>query len=237
MRNWFIYNGNNSKDYGVYISGMGTYNAPERDIQSIAIPGRNGELTIDNGRYSNIKVTYPAFIVRDFDANISAFRNMLLTHTGYYKLADTYHPDEFRLARYTGGFDAEVLDSHDAGQFDIIFDCYPQRYLNEGDAVVELSAAGSLYNKENTIALPVIRAFGDGNLTINDISIVITGASGTYTDIDCDLMEAYKDTLSVSKNANITLTDGKFFSLVPGVNNISFTGLSKVQITPKWWRL
>ena len=66
---------------------------------------------------------------------------------------------------------------------------------------------------------------------------MITGASGTYTDLDCELMEAYKDTLATSKNANITLTDGKFFSLIPGANTISFTGLSKIEITPKWWRL
>ena len=61
MRNWFIYDGKNSKDYGVYISGMQTYNAPERDVTSLEIPGRNGELTIDNGRYKNINITYPAF--------------------------------------------------------------------------------------------------------------------------------------------------------------------------------
>ena len=237
MRNWFIYDGKNSKDYGVYISGMGTYNAPERDIESLEIPGRNGELTIDNGRYRNIKVTYPAFIIKDFNANISAFRNMLLTHRGYFKLADTYHPDEYRLARYSGGFTAEVLDSHIAGQFDINFDCYPQRFLNDGDKPIEFSAGGSLYNKEDTTALPIIRAYGNGTLTINGVSIVITGASGTYTDLDCELMEAYKDTLATSKNANITMTDGRFFSLIPGANTISFTGLSKIQITPKWWRL
>lgn len=237
MRNWLIYDDENSKDYGVYISGMGTYNAPQRDIESISIPGRNGDLTIDNGRYENVKVTYPAFIVKNFDSNISAFRNMLLIHSGYYRLEDSYHPDEYRLARFDGAFNADVLDTHNAGEFDITFDCYPQRYLKAGEERIAFTSAGALYNKEITTALPKIRAYGtNGTLTIGDVSISISGAS-SYTDIDCELMEAYKDTLDVSKNNTLTLTNGVFPSLKPGSNSISFTGFSEVDIQPRWWRL
>ena len=237
MRNWLIFDDENSKDYGVYISGMGTYNAPARDIESISIPGRNGDLTIDHGRYENVIVTYPAFIYDNFDANISAFRNMLLTRSGYYRLEDSYHPDEYRRARYNGAFNADVVDTHRAGEFDISFDCYPQRFLKSGEEAISFTSNGVLFNKEITTALPLIRAYGSsGSLTIGSVAISISGAD-TYTDIDCELMEAYKDTLDVSKNNTLTLTNGVFPSLVPGTNNISFTGFSRVEIRPRWWKL
>ena len=78
MRNWLTFNGISSADYGVYISGSGTFNAPARDESSVVVPGRNGELTIDNGRYNNISVEYPAFIYRGFNMNVDGLRNFLL---------------------------------------------------------------------------------------------------------------------------------------------------------------
>ena len=49
-RGYFIFNGFRSSDYGVLISGDQTFNAPARDIDEIEIPGRDGVLTLDNGR-------------------------------------------------------------------------------------------------------------------------------------------------------------------------------------------
>ena len=55
----FTFDGIDSKKYGVYITGEAVYNAPERDVEVISIPGRNGAYLLDNGRFSNITVTYP----------------------------------------------------------------------------------------------------------------------------------------------------------------------------------
>ena len=44
MRQWFTFNGKSSKDFGVYISGLNTFGAPERDVDIISISGRNGDL-------------------------------------------------------------------------------------------------------------------------------------------------------------------------------------------------
>ena len=54
MMNAFQFNGRSSSEFGVYISGGGTYNAPERDVEFMAMPGRSGDLLIDNGRFKNI---------------------------------------------------------------------------------------------------------------------------------------------------------------------------------------
>jgi len=236
MRQWFVFDNYISKDFNVYISGHDTFNAPSRDVDSVSVAGRNGDLTIDNGRYDNIKLKYPAFIYDKFDANVAAFRNMLLNARGYKRLEDTYHPDEFRLARYDGGFSTDVVDTLNAGEFDITFDCYPQRFLKSGEAGIEFTSNGSIKNETMMTALPLVRVYGTGTLTINSISIAIASVNA-YTDIDCDLQEAYEDTLATNRNSAITLTDGKFWELPTGINTISFTGLTKVIIHPRWWIL
>lgn len=236
MRNWFTLDGQSSKDFGVYISGLNTFGGAERDQEKVSVAGRNGDLTIDNGRFFNTTVIYPAFIYSDFSANVAAFRNFLLSQRSYKRLEDTYHPDEFRLARYSGAFEADVLDNLKGGQFNLTFDCYPQRFLKRGENEYSFTAAGSIKNDTDQVALPLVRAYGDGALTINGITITISG-SDTYTDIDCDLQEAYKDTLSTSKNNTITLNNGEFFNLASGDNAISFTGMTQVIIKPRWWIL
>lgn len=236
MRQWFIFNGKSSKDFGVYISGLNTFGAPERDVDIISISGRNGDLTIDNGRYKNIDVSYPAFIFDRFDNNIEGLRNFLLSQSGYKRLEDTYHPNEYRLARYKSGLTPKVIDELYAGEFDLTFDCYPQRYLKSGDQTITMTADGSLFNEYAQIAKPIIRAYGVGSFTVGDVTVTINSADD-YTDIDCELQEAYKDDLTTNCNANITLDDGVFPSLISGDNAISIDGITQLDIKPKWWIL
>ena len=234
IKNWITFGGTDCRTYKVYISGNGTFNSPERDVSTVSIPGRNGDMVLDNGRYKNVSIKYPAFIADTFNTNMQNFRNAMLSKVGYQRLEDTYHPDEFRLARYKSALNVKPLKSLVAGEFDITFDAKPQRYLKSGETAVEFTAAGTISNATLMTALPLIRAYGTGTLTIGTVTITITAADG-YTDIDCETQEAYKG--STNCNANITLTSGAFPSLAPGSNSVSFTGLTKVEITPRWWIL
>lgn len=234
IKNWITFGSVDCRTYKVYISGNGTFNSPERDVSTVSIPGRNGDMVLDNGRYKNVSIKYPAFIANTFNTNMQNFRNAMLSKIGYQRLEDTYHPDEFRLARYKGTLNVKPLRSLVAGEFDITFDAKPQRYLKSGETAVEFTAAGTISNGTLMTALPLIRAYGTGTLTIGTVTIAITAAD-VYTDIDCETQEAYKG--STNCNANITLTSGVFPSLAPGANSVSFTGLSKVEITPRWWIL
>ena len=138
MRNYFTFDGVDSRSFGVYISGQGTFKAPARSYDAIEIPGRNGALLGIDSRLGNVELTYPAFIYSNFAENIAAFRAFLLSHKGYFKLKDSYHPDEFRLAYYPGPFEPDVTSANNAGSFDITFICKPQRYLESGEEVTEL---------------------------------------------------------------------------------------------------
>ena len=91
-----------SRDYGIYITGSSVFNSPERDVEMIEIPGRNGSYALDNGRFNNIEVTYPAGLFggseADFASGIRAFRNALASRIGYKRLEDDYNPNEYRMA-------------------------------------------------------------------------------------------------------------------------------------------
>lgn len=231
---YLTFAGKNSRDFNVWISGGGTFNAPARDSELITVPGRNGDLYLDNGRYENITVTYPAFITRRFQTSVEAFRDFLLAQIGYKRLEDTYHPDEFRLAMYSGGFDAEPTARNLAGSFDVSFNCKPQRYLKSGEQAITYTASGNIFNPTLYASKPLIRAYGTGTVTINGVTVQITAAN-QYTDIDCELMDAFNG--ATNCNGNIVLTNGEFPTIAPGLNAISKTGITTLEITPRWWRL
>ena len=235
MRNYFTLNGVDSRDFGVYISGQGTFSASRREYNMVPIPGRNGELVGNEKRFENLELTYPAFIYTNFDQNIREFRNFLLSLVGYHNLIDTYHPDEFRKVVYEGEFNPNVESKNDAGQFDIVFNCKPQRYLLTGETVTTLTASGSITNPNRFDAQPLLRVYGAGQLGVNGDTITISQAD-VYTDIDCEMMDCFKGT--ANRNRYVSFSSYNFPVLVPGVNNISLgSGITKVEITPRWWRI
>lgn len=233
MRNSFTLNGVSSTTYGVYISGQGTFNAPARDYNIIPVPGRNGDLVGPEKRFQNGTLIYPAFIYSNFKTNIEGFRNFLLSLVGYHDLIDTYHPNEIRKVLFKGPFDAEVESKNDAGKFNIEFVCKPQRYLASGNTVTTLTANGSITNPTKFASQPLLRVYGAGALGIGSQTVTITQAD-VYTDIDCEMMDCFKGT--TNKNPYVQFTDHNFPVFEPGVNNISLgTGITKVEITPRWW--
>ena len=233
MRNYFTLDGVDSRDFGVYISGQGTFNASGRDYNIIPVPGRNGDLVGPEKRFLNGTLTYPAFIYANFKQQIEAFRNFLLSLVGYHDLIDSYHPNEIRKVLFEGPFEADVEPKNDAGRFDIEFNCKPQRFLASGNQVTTLTADGSITNPTRFDARPLLRVYGTGTLGIGSQSVTITQAD-VYTDIDCEMMDAFKGT--ANKNPYVQLTNYNFPVFVPGVNNISLgAGITQVDITPRWW--
>ena len=168
MRNYFILDGVDSRDFGVYISGQGTFNASARDYNMILVPGRNGDLVGPEKRFQNGTLVYPAFIYSNFDANIKAFRNFLLSLVGYHDLIDSYHPDEIRKVLFQGPFNADVVTKNDAGSFDIEFVCKPQRYLASGNEVTTFEST-----ETETFSGSIVTFDNPGGATVNALSTAI----------------------------------------------------------------
>lgn len=170
-----IFDGEDSRDYGVYITGEAVYNAPERVVEMIAIPNRNGAFALDKGYFENIEVKYPAGMFAateaEFSASIADFRNMLCSRKGYVRLEDEYNPNEYRMAIYKSGL--EVDPKKKAGEFDIVFDCKPQRFLKSGEDPVEVSSGDTLTNPTLFEAKPLILTEGYGTLNIDGNEITV----------------------------------------------------------------
>ena len=241
MITYLTFAGKSSRDFKVYISGQGTYSAPARVYTAYEVPGRSGKLYVDQKRYENIEVSYPAFVFQDMRNNVDSFRNFLLSQVGYQRLEDTYHPDEYRMAMYKDGLEVGVDPHHEFAAFDLTFDCKPQRFLKSGDEAVTLTSNGSIYNPTPFESNPLIKVYGYGTLTINGDPIVITSYSFysiSYIRIDCENMMCTDSGNYYNFGTAVTFTNHNYPVLIPGENTVSMSGeIRQVDIIPHWWTL
>lgn len=234
QKNWLTIGDVSSADYGIFLSGEGSFQAPRRSYQEITIPGRNGILMIDEERMENVSVKYKMIIMQTFPADYEGFRNALLSLRGYQRLEDTFHPDEYRMGIFKAGIVPKTYGlRNQSGKFELEFDCKPQRWLKSGEEQIELTGSGMIYNSTLFEAKPLIRVYGNGVLGVGSETITISGVSG-YVDIDSEVEDAYQG--AANMNGNIVLSSGNFPMLHPGDNGISMgTGITRVIITPRWW--
>lgn len=253
-----FFNGKSLADYGVHVSGDGVFNSPEKDYESVEVPGRNGDLHISNERFKNVDVTYKAFIIGDdypsnygednyddarsnkgidFAARMRSLRAWLLYPNGYARLEDTYHPDEFRRAIFKGPITTEAQYLQ-AGEFDLTFNCIPQRFLKSGEFPITISNGSVLFNPTLYTARPNIRVYGKGTLVFTDnndyqTAITVTSNPNAYMDIDSEISDAHYGTTNC--NGYIAFSTLDFPTLKPGTTTITYSGFSKIELTPRWW--
>lgn len=229
------YNGESSSRFGMFITGGGTYNAPERDLTVVEVPGRNGDLLFPRDRYKNIEITYNVFVPYQMRENIAGIREWLMSSDGYCRLEDEFHPDEFRLAYFQGPLDFDVSLQR-FGEADITFTAKPQRFLKSGEEVQTIRGTGEdlttvIYNPTKFEAKPLLHIFGAGNVVIGDRYITTT-APETY--VDCDLHECYLEASNL--NGMTTIANYQWPVLKAGNNNIQIDeNITKLEITPRWF--
>ena len=233
------FDGVSLKDYGVYISGDAVYDSPERDVEMISIPGRNGTFALDKGRFNNIEVTYPAGVFAESQTNfadkMSALRNQLASRVGYKRIEDEYHSDEYRLGVYTRGLEFDPIHYNEASQFDITFNCKPQRFLKSGETPVSVASGDTITNPTLFDAHPLIKfnAGGNGALNIGDDIITVLNAEVGYAELSLtrtpisnvrDVVEI-KNTSVYKPGDPITFKASSVFyryrTSAPGVGNIT----------------
>lgn len=235
MREAFYFDGVSSLEYGIVLTGAEPEAAPQRDIESITVPGRNGGLLRDNGRFDNVEVIYHCAITQNFRHRYDALLAHLFFSPSYRRLEDTLHCDFYRMAVFRASIDPTVYPRADVGTFDLRFDCKPQKFLKSGDFPLRLSGGRSVTNQWMP-ALPIIKitGTGDGQLVVGGSRVDITDMTGSIT-LDCDVQNAYDGTLNL--NNNITITGG-WPVLATGQTAISFSGgITAVEITPRWWTI
>lgn len=206
MQNKIIFGGVDSSTYGIYISGEGIFNAPKRDVEMVSIPGRNGAFALDKGRFENITVTYPAFNyetdLATFEQNLANFRNALSAQAGYQRLTDSFHTDEYRMATFIGGLEIKPIKDNTASQFEIIFECKPQRWLTSGETATTVANNGTLTNPTLFESSPLLEVKGYGTIGFNGYEIELENK----TIGDVVMLSNYTSPSSGSANTTATFT-------------------------------
>lgn len=233
MRNHFVLDGKPSTDFNTYIAKSRAFDGVEPDIESVVIPGRNGELTYSNHRYQAFEDEIEAYIPRDMMKSIDGLRAWLSSKTGYVRYEEAIHPNEYRMARFSGAFEVSESD-HKGAAITLPFTFQPQRWLKSGEEVITLNGNRNVYNPTQFRSKPLIRAYGTGYFYIGSIKTTITAAN-EYTDIDCEIMDAFKG--ATNCNGNVSCDDFSNLGLEPGENNITLSGITKLKITPRWWEI
>ena len=234
---YLTYDGKDSRDFGVIVSSVGTHNAPKRVVEEVAIPGRNGTLTIDGGRFENITISYIAMIMRDFPKRFDEFKAFLMSHKGYKRLEDSFSPEYYRLAKIHDEINPSVVTWDAAGKFEIPFDCDPRRFLKDGEEPIAIDGTDTVYNPTYFDAKPLLRInivnpLMPCNVVINGKTIGIDATVSSHIVIDLETMNAYNG--SINMNDKVSIPDG--VALKPGDNIITVgSNIGELTITPRWW--
>lgn len=233
-----LFNGISSAELGIQVEHPPAYEYPEKDVDIIHVPGRNGDIIVDKGSFQNVDRTYQLAVGPDeVDYTVLANRLSEWLHSavGYARLEDTYEPEYFRLALYQEK--AKITNIlQRAGRVTVTFLCKPQRYLKTGEQSIHFSSRGTLHNPTKFASAPriTVKGTGDGILGIGGYTVGISPIDGEIV-LDSEIQDAYRGT--VNCNAAITLSDG-FPKLQSGENEISFSGgITSVEVIPRWWTL
>lgn len=230
----FTFNGKSSTTVGVRVEKCPNYGVPNRVVEKVSVLGRNGDLLLDTGAYSNVNQTYEIY----FNAKSTSFQTV--SHTvatwlngsrGYCRLEDTYDPTVYRMAQVSSYQEYKNFLNY-MGRAEVVFDCKPQRWLKSGETEVTLTSGATTVNSYMP-CYPIFTVTGNGDLDVNGNVVTISNNSGDTITIDCETQNAYKGT--TNRNSDIVVT-GDFPYLKSGNNVITFD-TTTVKMIPNWWTL
>lgn len=208
---------------------------PEPDVEEISIPGRSGTLIISNNRYKNVLLTYNVGISANSPEELQGKALSLISWLRkgaftYLRLEDSFAPEYYRLAQCKLSTSIENI-LFQRGSTEIEFNCKPQIYLKTGEQTIEVASGQLIHNMQPSNALPRLRIYGHGTITIGGTSVTIADGSTNYIDLDCDLHLAYEG--AVNRAKLVTLSEWP--KLIPGDNAVTYDStISKVEIIPRW---
>lgn len=232
----FVYDGKCSKDFGIIVKNVKRHNAPSRDIETISIPGRDGNLYIDNGSYGIRKIEIETYIKNDVARNAELINEWLYKSFAIRKLHFTDEQCYYEGICINAIDFAQVYRYFDIAK--IVFECKPYKKLFEGDRTVKLTSPKTIVNPGcNSRPYIKITGSGDISLSINDKTYMFKDVDG-FIEIDSESMDCYKTYQGVIVHQNNKMYTASFPILYCGENNLSWTGtVSKLEIIPRWCML
>ena len=242
-----IWAGTSSDDVGMIVEHLPSVLVPKKSQEVQVVPGRNWNNVLEYGSFEDYEQPYSVFLdakeIGGIQRVMPRVVDWLLGHEGYQRLEDTYFPDVYRKAYYSGG--SEFLNIFgEYGEGTLTFVCAPAKYFKMGERPVQMTSGGKLFNPSAFAAHPTFvfemsSPAGTGSITVNDsiVNIVSNGQSyeeGTVTVyLDTARHKAY-----TSGNLNLNnKISGDYEALKLGKTSvISYTGdVQNLRVIPNWW--
>ena len=231
---YFTYDGVDSRTFSCYVFDRDTSGGTGPVYDQLTIPGKDGSVLISTKRRGNVNHTYQCVIYNNAMENLENLREFLLSRTGYKRLTDSFHTDEFYSACYMDSFSPVISRDRGLCKCLISFSRKPQRFLTSGETERTITSNTTIVNPTRFSSKPLLRVSGTGSLGIGGTTIGIS-YNPSYLYIDCEIMECYYN--ATSHNDKITLSTQEYPVLSPGSNGITLSGISQVRITPRWYRM
>ena len=121
---------------GMQVFAVNIDGAPARVYNKAEMPGKNGEILIDDMRYKNISHIY-SFVIKNDTENytnsaIEKLRQYVLKPAGYQWLYDSWHTGETYEAYLPDGLNITVSQDRLMAKGELRFERTPQRYYRSG---------------------------------------------------------------------------------------------------------
>ena len=233
-----LWAGTSNNDVGMVVEHFPSIVLPKRKQEVQQVPGRNGDIILYQDAYENYEQSYPVFIdgtlKNGMQKTIVLISDWLLGHSGYQRLEDSYFPDFYRMAYYTGGMEF-VAYLGQYGQGTLTFNCAPEKYYKMGERPINVANGQIISNPTLFPAKPLITLRGNGtaDLYFGNNSMSITDVNGSVT-IDIRDHKAYNG----STNRNSTIIGRYEDMTLQGKMQIRWTGgITSMSMIPRWWTL
>ena len=236
---FIIFGGVSSRDVDLEVETFPSYTSPKRKYDKISVPGRSGDIIVDNVSWENVTRTYSVSVGslhKDYTEMVNRVIEWLHPSYTYARLEDSYEPDFYRMAVFLEEIEFSNLFNQ-GSKADIAFDCKPQRFLKLGDETVTITNGQKILNPTAFESRPIITVTNggsQGNLVVGEYTVTVTGLNQTLI-IDSDMQDVHFQ--NQNKNDLVKLSRG-FPLIPPGETAIGFSGgITKVEVIPKWFTI
>lgn len=260
MKDGFIWKGIHSSEKGLKIISLPDVTTPEKRVEKITVPGRNGYLTITNNDYEgevkSVEFDY-------FDNNFDDIKSWL---SGEDEVIFSNEPDRYYKATIISKINLDqILKKFHSGI--VQFDCQPFGHDLSDSLIIKITennvirnskvihplntlnyTGGNLIepnklatiNENNFIEIfnpgtvestPVITIWGYSFIDLNiNDNIINLTNISNYITIDSEIIDCYRDGQLMN---NYMKGDFPIFKV--GINKISWIGdIRRIEIKPNW---
>lgn len=214
--------------------------SPKRKSTFIQIPGVSGDYILDENAYENTSVSLELICQVEDEDDVMSMREKIartFDSGGYVPLELYFDVARVYYGKVTGGPTFRVSGAWPTILlYSLEINLKPFKdYKIENGVVVSAGENIVVVNPSSYASPSIITMNGTGNfeLTVNDILYSFNDVDGSIV-IDSVVQEAYKIVGDGLVGRNNKMFTRHFPLLVPGENNISFTGADSISVEGRW---